>query len=284
VYYLAALRATEELASIMGEPEIARRCREFFDIGSRRVDELLWNGEYYVQRLENIDSYMYQHGEGCLTDQLLGQLHARILGLGDLLPQERVHSALKAVFTHNFRRDFHDHVSCNRSFVLNGDSGLVICTWPEGAYRPRFPMVYADEVMSGMEYQAAAHMIYEGNVDEGLTVVKAIRDRHDGIQRNPWDEVECGHHYARTMATWALLLALSGAHTDLGRGELHFDPLPAAFKDGIFQTFWSTGKAWGTYRQEQDAGGDWKRSLRVLGGSLDGVRVSVQGQDVDIIP
>lgn len=281
VYYLAALRAVEELANVMGEPDVARRCREAFELGSQRVGDQLWGGEYYVQRLDNIDDYMYQHGEGCLTDQLLGQLHARILDLGDLLPQSHVRSALRAVFNHNFKRDFHDHVCCNRSFVLNDDSGLVICSWPEGAYRPRFPMVYADEVMSGMEYQAAVHMIYEGNVEDGLTIVKAIRDRHDGMQRNPWDEVECGHHYARTMVTWALLLAFSGAHADLGRGTLRFDPIPAAFDDkGVFQTLWSTGKAWGSYRQERDPGGSWRRSLQVFGGDLDGVRVSAQGEEI----
>jgi uncharacterized protein (DUF608 family) len=280
VYYLAALRAVEELAHVMGEPEVAGRCRKAFEGGSRKLDELLWNGEYYIQRLDDVDAYMYQHGIGCLTDQLLGQLHARILGLGDLLPPGHVRTAVKSIFTHNFRRDFRHHVNCQRTFVLNDEAGLVICTWPHGG-QPRFPFVYSDEVMTGMEYQAAAHMLYEGWLEEGLTVVKAIRDRHDGVRRNPWNEVECGHHYSRSMASWAVLLALTGVHCDLGRGMLSFEPmLAASTQTDAFTTFWSSGQAWGIYTQRKAPGsGEWQPEITVLGGSLSDVTIKACGRE-----
>ena len=247
IYYLAALRAVEELAGVMGEPDLARRAREAFTLGSRRADELLWNGEYFVQRLADVNAYKYQHGEGCLSDQLLGQLHARTLGLGDLLPPAHVRAAIGAVFTHNFRRDFRDHANCQRTYVLNDEAGLLLCTWPHGG-RPRFPFVYSDEVWTGIEYQVAAHLIYEGQLDAGLELVAALRARHDGVRRNPWDEVECGHHYARSMASWALLLALSGFHCDVAQGRLAFAPAADA---ADFRCFYSAGTAWGGFAQQR---------------------------------
>jgi hypothetical protein len=43
-----------------------------------------------------------------------------------------------------------------------------------------------------------------------LEIIMAIRARYDGLKRNPFNEAECGHHYARAMASWAAILALSG--------------------------------------------------------------------------
>jgi uncharacterized protein (DUF608 family) len=285
IYYLAALRAVEELAGVMNEPELALRCRSAFERGSQKLDALLWNGEYYAQVMDDIDAYKYQHGAGILSDQLLGQLHARILGLGDLIPPEHVRTAVKAIFNHNFRHGFDKHVNVQRTYVLNDESGLILCTWPRGG-RPRFPFVYSDEVWTGIEYHVAAHLIYEGWLDEGLTIVESARARHDGIRRNPWNEVECGHHYARSMSSWMLLLALSGVHCDLGRGELSFEPvLPASTLPDTFSTIWSTGRAWGTYTQRRDSEtGAWQPTLDVLGGDATGLRVRACGQEWTVHP
>ena len=246
IYYLAALRAVEELAGVLDEPDLAQRAHAAFAAGSRRTAELLWNGEYFVQRLADVNAYKYQHGAGCLADQLLGQLHARLLGLGDLLPRERVRSAIGAVFAHNFKRDFRDHVNCQRTYVLNDEAGLLLCTWPHGG-RPRFPFVYSDEVWTGIEYHVAAQLIYEGWLDEALEIVRAVRARHDGVRRNPWDEVECGHHYARSMSSWALLPAFSGFQCNVPGGALGFAP---AIVPDDFRCFFSTGTAWGSFAQQ----------------------------------
>lgn len=285
VYYLAALRAVEELARIMDESEIADRCRAAFEKGSAKLDALLWNGDYYAQKLADVDAYKYQHGTGCLTDQLLGQLHAHVTGLGYLLPVEHVRAALAAIFKHNFRTDFTDHVNCQRTFALYDDAGLLLCSWPQGG-RPRLPFVYSDEVWTGVEYHVAAHMIYEGLIDEALAMVQAVRDRHDGYKRNPWNEVECGHHYARSMSSWALLTAFSGIQCDLGAGTLAFDPVLngvsyAGPDAGVFRCFWAAGTAWGTYQQTRDpATGAWQPAITVLGGDLGDVKVTACGQRV----
>jgi hypothetical protein len=185
-----------------------------------------------------------------------------------------------AIFRHNFKRDFRDHVNCQRTYVLNDEAGLVLCSWPDGG-EPDFPFPYSDEVWTGIEYQVAAHLIYEGWLPEALEIVRAVWERHDGVRRNPWDEVECGHHYARSMSSWAVLLALSGVHCDLGRSELRFAPvLDASTVQDTFTTFWSCGRGWGTYTQQRDSAGDtWKPSVEVLGGDMSGVRVTACGQE-----
>lgn len=276
VYYLAALRAVEEMARIFGEDVLAERCRAAFEKGSAKLDQLLWNGEFYVQRLDDVDAYKYQHGLGILADQLLGQLHARALGLGDLLPVDHVQKAVKSIYDYNFRRSFKTHVNAQRTYVLNDESGLLMCTWPNGG-EPKFPFPYSDEVWTGCEYQVAAHLIYEGWLHEAVEIVAAARARHEGVRRNPWNEVECGHHYARTMSSWLLLLALTGAHADLGRGELHLQPVMAASTDAeTFTGFWSTGRGWGTFTQRKGA----IPSIKILGGNLDEVKVYMNGQEV----
>ncbi|MEN9934491.1 MAG: hypothetical protein RLZZ387_1070 [Chloroflexota bacterium] len=282
IYYLAGLRAAEELALVQGEPGAAAEYRAAFQRGSARLDELLWNGEYYVQRLDDVDAHKYQHGLGVLSDQLLGQLHARVLGLGDLLPADHVQRAIKAVFDHNFRRGFADHANAQRTYVLNDESGLLLCTWPRGG-RPRLPFVYSDEVWTGIEYHVAAHLIYEGWLAEGLEVVEALRARHDGVRRNPWNEVECGHHYARSMASWALLTALSGFRCDASEGWVSFAPVAGASTEADeLSCLWSNGLAWGTYAQRRGADGAWTPEVTVLGGDAAGLRVRACGREWEV--
>jgi hypothetical protein len=266
--YLGALRAGAEMARAVGDAaagEYERLAQE----GSRRQDELLWNGEFYVQQVRNpseddvqVKHYMgggapavrpgeemprYQYAAGCLADQLLGQWFAHVVGLGHLLPAEHVREAVRSIYRHNWRTDFSDHHSCQRTYALNDESGLLLCSWPNGG-RPRYPFPYADEVWTGIEYQVAAHLIYEGLVDEGVNVVRGLRARHDGVRRNPWDEFECGHHYARALASWSLLLALSGYRYSAPAQRLGFAPRVNA-ED--FRCFFSTGSGWGVYGQQR---------------------------------
>jgi len=281
IYYLAALRAVEELATVMAEPDLAQHARMRFELGKDKLDTLLWNGEYYTQLVEEVDAHPYQYGPGCLSDQLLGQLHARVLALGDLLPSKHIRTASKSIFRYNFRDDFSHHTNFQRTYVLNAEAGLILCTWPRGG-RPRFPFVYSDEAWTGIEYALAALLIYEGWVEEGLQVVQAVRDRQDGQRRNPWDEVECGHHYARSMSSWTLLLALSGYHCDVDRREIRFEPILKASPDpNRFKTFWSNGLAWGIYSQQLDPEtGSWQYELEVLGGDISGFTLIANGVEI----
>src|SRR5207247_2844013 len=145
-------------------------------------------------------------------------------------------------------------------------AGLLLCSWPKGG-RPAFPFTYGDEVWTGIEYQVASHLIYEGKLEEGLAIVKGVRDRHNGENRNPWDECECGHHYARAMSSWALLTALSGYQCDMAEARMSFAPqIAASTKASTFSCFWSCGRGWGRYTQRRDADGAWQVEVAVLGG------------------
>lgn len=269
--FFAALKAGAEIAEYIGDQERADKYREALAKGSKRMDELLWEGEYYIQKIQDVNQYRYQYGKGCLSDQILGQLLAHVAGLGYILPEEHVKKAVHSIFKYNFRTTFRNHHNVQRTYVLNDEKGLLLCSWPKGG-RPKIPFVYSDEVWTGIEYQVAAHLIYEGFVEEGLTVVRAVRERHDGYRRNPWNEVECGHHYARSMASWAVLIALSGFKYDMVKGEMSFNPV---IHQDNFSTFWSTGKGWGIYTQKKDPEtGEVNWNIEVLYGSLEGIKVN----------
>lgn len=257
---LAALKAGEAIARQLGQTDRADGYLERFTKGGARADELLWNGEYYAQRLNDVNEHPYQHGEGCLSDQLFGQFLAHVSGLGHILPEEHVKKALLSVYRYNFVRDLSEHESVQRCFALGREEGLLLCSWPHGG-RPRFPFVYSAEVWTGVEYQVAASLIYEGCVDEGLAIVRALRRRHDGFKRNPFDEVECGHHYARSMASWALIPALSGFARDRETGLMRLDP---KIHTEDFRCFYSTGDAWGVARQYKDGNGETRQLFTEL--------------------
>jgi len=244
-WYLGALRAAEEMARYLGEEDVAEEYHVVYASGRKKMEKELFNGEYYVQRYDPGQAPRYQYGQGCLADQVIGQWFARVAGLGDLLNPRHVRKALEAIYKHNWRTDFRNHACCQRIYALNDDKGLLLCTWPNGD-RPAFPFPYSDEVWCGIEYQVSSHMIYEGLVDEGLCIVRGVRERHDGVKRNPWNEFECGSHYARSMAAWSVLTALAGFSYDVPHRSIGFAP---RLNEEDFRTFWSVGTGWGMYHQ-----------------------------------
>lgn len=282
-FYLAALKAGAAMAEHMGEMETKAEYRTVFDRGHEWVERHLFNGEYYhqlvdlddrsvVDRFAAADVYWdeehgeiaYQIGQGCGVDQVAAQWHANICGLGDIFARTRVRRALRAVLKHNFKDPLRDHVNPCRVFSLNKEAGLVICDWPAGRRKPVSPVVYAQETMNGFEYAAAAHMIQEGMIEQGMKVVRAVRERYDGERRNPWNEFECGSNYARSMASYSLLLALSGFSYSAPEQRIGFTP---RVSEDDFQAFFSVGSGWGRYRQRKGSGRG-EASLSVEYGSL----------------
>jgi len=268
--YLGALEAAARMARHLGEEETARRYEQVRRNGSKVLDELLWNGEYYVQKVDQSQpkASRYQYGEGCLSDQLLGQWFAEVVDLGKLLPEEHIRAALASIYRYNFQTDFSEFPNVQRIYALNDEKGLLLCSWPRGK-RPALPMVYSDEVWTGIEYQVAAHMIYEGMVKEGLAIVEAVRERYDGVRRNPWNEIECGHHYARAMSSWSLLTALSGFSYSAPDKEMRFRP---RLRRSEFRTLYLAGVAWGGYSQRV-VQGKLEAEISVEGGRLELARL-----------
>ncbi|MEW5978601.1 MAG: GH116 family glycosyl-hydrolase [Acidobacteriota bacterium] len=263
--YLGALLAGERMALAVGDSAAADAYRGLFESGRRKLEEL-WTGEFYVQKVPPVNQIRsldkgsqeswhaeavqngevrYQFGSGCLSDQLLGQWFAEVVGLGHLLDPDHVRRTLQSIYRHNFKHSLYDHPNTQRIYALNDEKGLLLCSWPKGG-RPALPFVYADEVWTGIEYQVAAHLIYEGLVEEGLAIVKGIRDRYDGARRNPWNEVECGAHYARALASWSVLTALTGFRYSAPDRHLAFSPRIGGKR---FQAFFVAGTGWGVFSQ-----------------------------------
>jgi uncharacterized protein (DUF608 family) len=263
LFYLGALKAGAEMARAMGDEESAATYEKLLKRGVKKTHELLWNGKYYIQKFDARKHKRNQYGKGCLSDQLLGQWLAEVSGLGEILGKGKVRKALTSIFRYNFRDSLLNHRNTQRTYALDDEKGLLVCTWPLGG-RPRLPFIYCDEVWTGIEYHVASHMMYEGLIDEGLAIVKGARDRHDGRRRNPWNEPECGNHYVRAMSSWSLLTALSGFSYDGTKKSIRFGP---KIRREDFKCFFSTGTCWGEYRQRSRRG-NTTISVRVLYGEL----------------
>ncbi len=270
-HYLGALKAVAEMAAAMGESEFAEECRMTYAKGREWTDNNLFNGEYYYQKVdlkdkaqlnkfvrENDDpaerywseehgELKYQIGEGCNIDMHLPQWYASLYGIGEIMDSEKIDKTLESIYHNNFR-SMRDVANTWRNYALNDESGVMICTWPEGTIKPVIPVPYASEMMHGFEWAFACHLLMKGKYSEGMSVVKGIRDRYDGEKRNPWNEIECGSNYARSMASYALLNAFSGFEFDLTRGMIGFTPQYT--DDKPFKCFWSLGSAWGEYSSE----------------------------------
>lgn len=185
-----------------------------------------------------------------MTDQVFGQWLANLVGLGPLVDRDRVLAALRTVYRLNFRRMADVPTNFMRAFALNDERGVLYATFPRqpGGIIPLTAIFRAHEVWSGSEYQAACHMVQEGLVEEGESIVAAIRSRHDGSTRNPWNEPECGDHYARALASYGLLQAYARSHFDLSRGRIVL--APQVSRSG-FSTFFSVEGAWGSLRLDE---------------------------------
>ena len=183
----------------------------------------------------------YQLGKGCLVDQLVGQYTAHVCGLGYLTKAENVKTTLKSIMKYNYRDSLYNHFNSQRSYALGDESALLMASYPKE--RPKTPFPYFTEVMTGFEYAAAVGMLFEGQTENGLKCIKNIRDRYDGYKRNPFDEAECGHNYARAMAAWSSVLALTGFNYSAVENSMVFLP-----KEG--KVFWSNGYSYGTMVQK----------------------------------
>jgi non-lysosomal glucosylceramidase len=280
VYYLCALRAGEEMAQAVGDAAAAAEYRRLFTAGSQWIDANLFNGEYYVQKVrgfakeqiapalrsnmgsEDTMKPEYQMGEGCLLDQLVGQYLADIAGLGPLLDPKHIRKTMESIVRYNHRASLEEHDSVQRIYAVNDEAALLICDYGK-AQRPRIPFPYYAEAWTGLEYMAGAQMMYAGLVAQGVRAFEEARLRHDGERRNPWDEPECGHHYARAMSAWSGMVAMSGFLYHGVERSVVVTPRMA----GNAKCFWATGTGWGVYRRVHTEAGT-QLTIEVLHGSL----------------
>lgn len=256
--YLASLQASAAMARLVGDEASSQHYLGIWNQGRENQDTALWNGAYYAQVVD--EQPLYDYVNGCSVDLALGEWWAGQTGLPTAYPESRVQDSLRALFQHNFQPNFHGIQQTPRKFVSDNDAGIQMITWP-GSDRPTPHTLYADEVMSGFEYAAAATMLQYGLLREGFTVVKAIADRYDGrIRRdvsagetaswgytgNPFGDDECGKFYARAMSSWSLLIACQGFVYDGPSGRIGFRPV---WNPEDHASFFTAAEGYGLFRQ-----------------------------------
>ncbi|MBN1466913.1 hypothetical protein JXA02_14260 [candidate division KSB1 bacterium] len=274
-FYLGALSAMCRMGNDLGED--VSEYQQLLQQGRTFLQEQLYNGEYFIQRvttegllahdpaalaknswtvdyspeallLLQREGPKYQYGNGCLSDGVLGFWLAHMCGLEPTVDRQKVKNHLSAVYKYNLKHDLSDHVNPQRPAFANGnEGGLLLCTWPKDD-QPSLPFVYSNEVWTGIEYQVASHLILEGFVKEGLDIVRTCRQRYDGRIRNPFNEYECGHWYARALASYGLLQAM-GVRYDAVRQALYYRP----HLGDEFVCFLSTETGFGTVGMKNGA-------------------------------
>lgn len=295
-FYLGALTAFIEMGKELKQP--VKEYTALLSKGKKYMETALFDGEYFIQKIQweglqapnpvDVMSFggsysdealkllkeegpKYQYGTGCLSDGILGMWMASVCGLDEVLDNEKVRSHLVAVHKYNLKHDLVDHFNPQRPVYACGkDGGLLLCTWPKGGMLS-LPFVYSNEVWTGIEYQVASHLMMKGEVEKGLDIVCECRERYDGRVRNPFNEIECGHWYARAMASYGMLQGLTGVRYDAVDKTMYINS-----KIGDFKSFISTDTGFGTI--EWKAG---KPVLNVVYGNIDVKRYNVSGKIVD---
>ncbi len=256
--YLATLRAGAEMAAEMGDDTFAANCTQIADKGGKKLTETVFDGEYYYHRRDPAHPGAIGSGVGCHIDQVFGQGWAFQLGLDRVLPKEETVTALKSLWRYNFTPDVGPYRAAynrGRWYAVAGEAGLIMCTFPKGGMKEAGGGTagkgfagYFNECMTGFEYQAAGHMVAEGLVEEGLAVTRAIHDRYHPSRRNPYNEIECGDHYARAMASHGVFISLCGFEHHGPKGHIAFAP---RLTPEDFSAPFITAEGWGTFAQSR---------------------------------
>ncbi|MGV8092588.1 MAG: GH116 family glycosyl hydrolase [Mangrovibacterium sp.] len=296
-FYLGALTAFVEMSKALKEP--FQHYQKLAANGRKYMEEYLFNGEYFIQKIQwtglnspdpvelsrtswssdysseealsllQKEGPKYQYGNGCLSDGVLGVWIARMCGLENPVDGKKVSGHLKSVHQYNLKKDLSDHVNPQRpGYAFGHEGGLLLCSWPKGG-KLSLPFVYSNEVWTGIEYQVASHLMLTGSVEEGLEIVRTCRERYDGRVRNPFNEYECGHWYARSMASYGMLQGLTGIRYDAVDKTLYMDSKVGS----NFTSFLSTETGFGNVGLK-----DGQPVINVKLGEIDIKQISVSGK------
>jgi len=284
--WLAAVEASEKMATVAGDLDFAAECHERVEKGKKTFMEKLWKGDRFVHIAPESEKWRPGSYDGVHIDQVLGQQWAWRTGLDRVVPEKETRIALENIYRHNFKEDVGPYYAADpankpsRSFAVAGEAGTIMATFPEGSYRPdgkmpghewnpgnTFHQGFYNETMTGFEHAFASHLIYEGKVEEGLRVFRAVHDRHQptsATPRNPFNEPEAGNHYSRAMSAYAVFLALCGYDYSGPEARLNFAP---RLRADDFRAAFTAAEGWGSFSQKQ-ADGKMTASLALKYGQL----------------
>ena len=264
-FYIGALHAITKMGDFLGKDTATYR--ELSARAKGVMETELYDGEYFIQKIKvegltaknpaTVKSFggeyskeakellekegpKYQYGKGCLSDGILGAWISQMCGMEDTIDPAKIKSHLLAVHKYNLKENLSEHANPQRpAFALGDEGGLILCSWPKGG-KLSLPFVYSDEVWTGIEHQVASHLMLTGQVNEGLEILRVSRNRYDGRIRNPFNEYECGHWYARALSSYGYLQALTGLRYDAVEKTLYIDS-----RVGDFTSFLSTETGFG---------------------------------------
>jgi hypothetical protein len=261
--FLGVMAAGRAMALEMGDAGFAAACGQRLEAGSASFVAKLFNGEYFQHEPDPDKPDTLSLDDGCYIDQVLGQSFAHQVGFERVIPAREARSALQSIWKYSLApdagayREGFKRIRGGRWYAMPGEPGIIMCTWPlEDPDRAAIKHIdmgldvsaeaYLNECMNGFEYQVAAHMIAEGMVEQGLAVVRVIDQRYAPAKRNPWNEVECGDHYSRSMASFGAFLTMCGFDYHGPSQSLGLDPRlrPEDFRCAVL-----LAEGWGSYAQ-----------------------------------
>ncbi len=292
-FYVGALQAIIAMGKFIGKD--VTTYQQLHSNAKKMMETVLYDGEFFIQQIKvdglnaknpateqsfggeyskeakgllQKEGPKYQYGKGCLSDGILGAWIGRMCGLEDTIDASQITSHLKAVHKYNLKENLSEHANPQRpAYAMGDEGGLLLCTWPKGG-KLSLPFVYSDEVWTGIEHQVASHLMLMGHVKEGLEILRASRNRYDGRIRNPFNEYECGHWYARALSSYGYLQALTGVRYDAVDKTIFIDS-----KAGDFTTFIATETGFGTVTLK--AG---KPAVNVVYGKIDVEKINLSGK------
>lgn len=226
---LAALKAAIKLAEYMGESDTARKFRSDFEKAQSTVERDLWNEKGYYNswvdnQFENWKGGEREHdrvSENTMLSHLAGVWFARMLDLDPILDGNRVAQSLETLYQHNVRPNPY----CAPNEVK--PDGTNSWSWP-----------YYGEVYY------AANAIYQGQIDQGIEMVRKFYDAAFVKNTSHWDlplswegsdnsKPWWGRWYMTNPSSWNVLLAITGIHYNALEESLTILPNPLAEMDAL---------------------------------------------------
>ncbi len=285
--YAASLKAGTAMAKEMGDRAFEKECNKISALAFKNISAELFNGEYFIQKLDPEHLDAPNSNIGCHTDQLLGQYWSTQVGLGDILPNAQVKTALQSIMKYNYVEHYGKYLAgaeipIKRWYADDDEPGIIMCTFPKGGANKapgkinneweKLVVGYFSEVWTGQEHQLAATLISEGMFDDALKVEKAVQQRYAPERRNPYNEIEYGNHYTRAMSGYAPFVSASGFTYNGSKGSIGFSPKMNAEN---YRSAFITAEGWGSFNQTLK-GTQQVNALQLAYGNLKLKQVSLQ--------